>query len=509
MTPTAPSPATTDGRRQRLALSALCLAGFLIQLDVTIVNGALPTIRHELGAGPEALEWIISGYALGLAALIPLMGALGDRLGHRPVLVGGLVVFGACSAAAAEALDPAWLVAARVGQGVGGAAMLALTLAVLTDTYPPKRRGRAIGWWAAIGGTGFGAGPVVGGVLLSSFGWASIFWVNLPVIAVTVALLLVAVPRRPTTGRQRPLDVPGLVLASLGLASVTFGLITATDASGHPARTLVLLVGGASVLMVFVRWQRHATDPLVPRAVSGDPAFIGACLVYFTGYLAFGGTLYYVTLLFQNLRGWSPLRTGLSWLLMNVPFLAAAQLAGALHRRFTAPVVVTAGCGAAAVGVATLATLTHATPFAAAGAGYAIAGAGFGLLVPGVTHVALRDVPGPVAGAASAVLNSSRQLGTAAGLALVGATGAAVTHRTWTATRPGHRPVDTDALVTGDLAALPPGLRHAARGAFEAGYHVALLLCVMSLAVAVGLSVRASRRKPEATGTAKRAHARR
>lgn len=185
MTPPNQSVPTLDARqRRRTALLALCLAGFVIQLDVTIVNVALPTIQNELQAASDALEWIISGYALGLAALIPLMGALGDRLGHRPVLLAGLVVLDLCSAAAALSPSPTALVGARAGQGVGGAAILVLTLAVLTDTYPPEQRGHAIGWWAAIGGVGFGAGPIVGGLLRSTFGWSTIFWVNFPIVVV-------------------------------------------------------------------------------------------------------------------------------------------------------------------------------------------------------------------------------------------------------------------------------------------------------------------------------------
>lgn len=474
-----------------MALLALCLAGFVMQLDVTIVNVALPTIQHQLHAAPDALEWIISGYALGLAALIPLMGALGDQLGHRPVLLAGLVVFGLCSAAAALAPNPATLVGARVGQGVGGAAILALTLAVLTDTYPPEQRGHAIGWWAAIGGFGFGAGPIVGGLLLSTFGWSTIFWVNLPIIVVTVVLILLTVPRATATSAPRPLDVPGVVLASLGLAAVTFGLVTATDVPWVPALTLVPLVVGGLLLAAFVQWQRRASDPLVPRALRCSSAFIGACVIYFTSYVAFSGTLYYVTLMFQNLLGWSALQTGLSWLLMNAPFLVAAQMAGKLSQRFTPRVIVTTGCVAGAIGVAVLSTLTSTTPFVVAGIGYLVAGVGFGLLVPGITHVAMRDVSGPVAGAASAVLNSSRQLGTAVGLALVGAIGAAMTQHTWAASRFGHTLSTSSSIATGSLRGVPTHMQPTARNAFEMGYHVALGICIASLLVAVWLSLQA------------------
>ncbi|MFJ9082758.1 MFS transporter [Streptomyces sp. NPDC102384] len=479
-----------------MALLALCLAGFVIQLDVTIVNVALPTIQRELGAAPGALEWIISGYALGLAALIPLMGALGDRLGHRPVLLTGLVAFGLCSTGAALAPSPVVLVWARVGQGAGGAAILALTLAVLTDIYPPERRGRAIGWWAAIGGIGFGAGPIVGGLLLSALGWSTIFWVNLPIIVVTVVLILLTVPRAAVGSEPRPLDVRGVVLASVGLAAVTYGLITTTDVPWEPVRTLVPLVAGGLVLGAFVFWQRRADDPLVPRAVRGNPRFIAACVIYFTGYVAFSGTLYYVTLMFQNLRGWSALHTGMSWLLMNVPFLIAAQLAGKLGQRFTPRALVTTGCAAGALGVAVLSTLTSTTPFGVAGIGYLVAGVGFGLLVPGITHVAMRDVSVSVAGAASAVLNSSRQLGTAVGLALVAAIGVAVTHHAWAASRFGHTHAASRSIATGDLHGVPARMQATARNAFEVGYHVALGLCVASLLVAVWLSLRAFRQRP-------------
>lgn len=501
-TPHQSAPTLDPGLRRRMALLALCLAGFLIQLDVTIVNVALPTIQHDLDAAAGALEWIISGYALGLAALIPLLGALGDRLGHRPVMLAGLVVFGICSAGAALAPSSSALIAARVGQGVGGAAILALTLAVLTDTYPPAQRGHAIGWWAAIGGVGFGAGPIVGGLLLSAFGWSTIFWVNLPIVAFTVGLILLAVPRAAAASDPRPLDVPGVVLASLGLAAVTFGLITASEIPWKPVPTLMPLILGALTLAAFVQWQRRAGEPLVPRTVRGNPTFISACAIYFLSYLAFSGTLYYVTLMFQNLLGWSALRTGLSWLLMNVPFLLAAQLAGRLAQRFTPRAIVTTGCASGALGIAALSTLTATTPFTVAAVGYLVAGVGFGLLVPGITNVAMRDVAGPVSGAASAVLNSSRQLGTAVGLALVGAVGAAITQRSWGASRYGHARIPSGPIAAGSLNGVPPRMQATASDAFEIGYHVALGVCIASLLVAVWLSAHAFRKRTAPSGLA-------
>src|SRR5271170_6649951 len=186
-------PPFTGRRRRRLTLLAMCVATFMIQLDVTIVNVALPSIQRDLQVPPGALEWVISGYALSLAALIPVSGALGDRYGRRRIFLAGVVVFAVGSAACALSPTVIVLVAFRVLQGAGGAAMLALTLSIITDTFPPETRAGAIGTWAAVGGTGFGVGPAAGGTLLTFSGWASVFWVNLPFAIIAIVITVVAV----------------------------------------------------------------------------------------------------------------------------------------------------------------------------------------------------------------------------------------------------------------------------------------------------------------------------
>ena len=222
---------------------------------------------------------MISGYALSLATTIPVVGTLGDRWGHRRVLQAGLAWFGLCSVAAALAPGAGWLIAARIGQGVGGAAMLALTLAVLNDVFPLERRGSAIGWWAALGGTGFGAGPVVGGVLLGLGRWPAIFWINVPLVALAMLLIARAIPGSDAGMGpvRRPLDVAGALLAMVGVGAVTFGLI---------GFRWVPMLAGVLVLGILVMQQRSARDPLVPAPVRRDRVFVIACLVYFTSYLA-------------------------------------------------------------------------------------------------------------------------------------------------------------------------------------------------------------------------------
>jgi EmrB/QacA subfamily drug resistance transporter len=469
----------------------MCVASFMIQLDVTIVNVALPRIQQGLALTVGQLEWVVSGYALSLAAFIPLAGALGDRFGHRFVFVIGLVTFGIGSAGCATANGGLALIIARFVQGVGGAAMLTLTLAIINQTYPPSMRARAIGTWAAIGGTGFGAGPVTGGLLLGSFGWASIFWVNLPFILVAVVMAAVVVPYTHSSATKRTIDGPGIMLASVGVACITFALIESTTRPWQAILTLIPALVGLLALAFFAAWQRRAPFPLVPASLRRAPSFIGASFIYFASYTAFAGTLYYVTLLFQNLKGWSPLDTGISWLLMNIPFLVTAQLAGRLDRHFAPRLVITSACALAAIGIGTLATLTTTTAFLVAAAGYVVAGVGFGALVPGITHVAMRDVPPDSVGAGSAVLNCSRQLGTATGLAMIGALGAAATTSSWASETSGqsiHAAALAMEVVSGRLElvvqALGSGFREAAIAAFVRGYHLALVACVACLLIA-------------------------
>lgn len=490
--------AAPDRRRLRLTLLAMCIAAFMIQLDVTIVNVALPTIQKSLGSTVGQMEWVLSGYALGLAAFIPLAGAMGDRLGHKSIFTAGLIVFGIGSIGCALGADSTTLIASRMVQGVGGAAILALTLAILKRVYPASARGRAIGTWAAVGGTGFGAGPVIGGLLLGSYGWASIFWVNIPFTALAVFLTLLAVPETRHATSIRALDGRGIFLASLGLTSLTFGLIEATSGPWSDPLTLTPIVGGFCLLVVFAWWQRHASEPLVPESLRGAPSFVGACLIYFASYTAFAGTLYYVTLLFQNIKGWSALQTGLSWLLMNIPFLIFAQLAGHLEARFSTRAIVTAGCFLSALGVATLAGLTDVPSLDYAIIGYVLSGAGFGLLVPGVTHVAMRDVPPNAAGAGSAILNCSRQLGTATGLATIGALGsAATTSRLADSIMPItlNREALSNVVSGRAIETLGENLREIAVAAFIHGYRVALTACVLCLIAAAFVSVSALRAK--------------
>jgi len=495
--------ADTGRRRRRLTLLAMCIATFMIQLDVTIVTVALPSIQRDLRVSSGALEWVISGYALSLATLIPVSGALGDRYGRRRIFAGGVVIFAIGSAACALSPDAIVLVAFRALQGAGGAAMLALTLSIITDTFPPGTRAAAIGTWAAVGGTGFGVGPAAGGILLSFSGWASVFWVNLPFAVVAVVLTAMAV-RPACNPRASRLDLAGAAASAAGLFAVTLGL---TESAAHPwGSTAVVapIAVGVVFLAGFLGWERRCPHPMIPPTLLRARSFVSASAVYLIGYTAFSGVLFYVTLLYQDVNGWSPLRTGLSWLFMNAPFLLTAQLTGRLDRRYPAAGVVAAGCGAGAAGVVALSMAGPATPFLVTAGGYLLCGAGFGLLVPGVTHVAMRDVPPEISGAASSVVNASRQIGTSVGLAVLGALGVTSAIGNWrAAARRFPAATRAEALrqaqnvgggrINAVAETLGAAYRQPAAQSFVHGYHVAVgagAACLLAAAIIAALGFR-------------------
>ncbi len=500
-------PRWSESRHRRLTLLAMCVATFMISLDLTIVNVALPLMQRELQMNPGDLEWVISAYSLSLAALVPVGGALGDRYGRKRVFLMGMSIFALGSIACALSWSGAALIAFRAVQGVGGAAMLALTLSIITETFPPPARAGAIGTWAAIGGTGFGAGPIAGGVLLTFFGWASVFWVNVPFAVVGIAGTVVAVheSRNP---HSRRLDVLGVAASAGGLVAVTLGLIESASHSWSSWPVAAPLVIGAGLLAAFARWERRAPHAMIPPALLRARSFVSASGIYLLSYLGLSGALFYVTLLYQDVNGWSVLRTGLSWLFMNAPFLLMAQFAGRLDRRFPPTVVVASGCFVAAVGVFALSCATTTTPFVLTAAGYVLFGAGFGTFIPGTTHVAMRDVPPGVSGGASGVLNASRQVGTSVGLAVLGAVGVNAAAAKWNA---GQFPAAIRARALGQAQnvggarigavtrSLGSAYRHPAAESFVHGYHLAVgagAACLLAAAAIALFGFRA--RSPEA-----------
>ncbi|HYK69879.1 MAG TPA: MFS transporter [Streptosporangiaceae bacterium] len=415
---------------QRLTLTAACLAQGMMVLDVLIVSVALPSMQRELRLSPSGLEWVVSSYALVLAALIPSGGALGDHFGRKRIFVAGLAVFMLASVGCALSTSGAMLISFRVIQGIGGAVMSSLTLALISEAYPPEARSGPIGLWAAVSGLAVAGGSVIGGLLLAVFSWSSIFWVNVPIgtLAITISVVGVIESRE---SAPRPLDVPGVTLSVLGLFLVTLGLVYSADATWDSPVVIGCIAAGVAVLAAFAAWERKTESPMAPPALLATRSFAVACGVYLLAYLAFSGFIYYVTLYFQNVQRWSALHTGLSWLLFCIPYFAVAQRRHQLARWLPEAAAIGWGCLIAAAGALGMSQLTTTTTFALPAVSYVLVGVGFGLMVPAGSTAAMAEVPPDSSGIGSGLFNSSRQIGTAMGLAILGSIATSIIVADW------------------------------------------------------------------------------
>lgn len=408
----------TRAKRHRRAtiLVAVSLAFALVQLDATIVNVALQSLRADLGGGVGAAQWVVEGYAVPFAACMLTAGALGDRHGHRGTCVAGFVLFGLASVAAALAGGWPVLIGARAVQGVGAALMLPASLAMITELYPDSReRSRALGVWGGIATLGFASGPLLGGVLISVAGWPAIFWINLPIAAVVGGTIAVLGPReRP---RPRPINPLGTMLATLALASFTAGIIEAGDR--RVAVAVGTLVLGVAAGWCFTHSERRGSRRLIPVELTGSGWFRWSLLTGFCFNFTMYGALLCVSLTLQSTYGFSALKGGLAVLPMaavvGVGAISGGVLAGAAGPR--RPMLLGFACAG------TGAILTAAGALAASTA-LIIAGLGvIGLCcfaMPAMTAVAISASPAQHTGVASGSLNSIRQIGGAIGVALLG-----------------------------------------------------------------------------------------
>jgi MFS transporter, DHA2 family, methylenomycin A resistance protein len=395
----------------------MCAGYFLVLLDVTIVNVALPSIRTGLDAGVAGLQWVVDGYAVALAALMLAAGTAGDIYGHRRVVLAGLALFGLASLACGIAPTTEALVAARVAQGVGAALLLPGTLAVITNAFAdPREQARAIGVWAAIGSIALPAGPLVGGLLISAFGWRSVFLVNVPIVAAALVGSIRVVPES-RTATDRRLDRRGATLAALLLGSLTLAFI---EAPRH--RTIALGAGAvaAVALVVFVAVERSAPDPMLPLGLFRMPAFSVSNAVALTMNLVTLGMLFVTTLYLQAIQGRSALEAGAALLPLFAPLSLLAAFVGRWVARAGPRLPAAAGLIVSAAGIALLQRVDASTGYGGLVAAFLLWGAGLGLLTPAVVAAAMGAVPTARAGLASAVNNTARQAGGAIGIAAFG-----------------------------------------------------------------------------------------
>ncbi|MDF2744044.1 MAG: transporter, partial [Actinomycetia bacterium] len=375
----------TDRHRQLLTLGACCFGLFMVMLDNTVVNVALPSIQRELGAEVSGLALVLDAYILVFASLLLTAGSLGDRYGRRRVFRTGLVVFTASSALCGLAPSLPALVGGRALQAVGAAALLPSSLAILTAAFPdPRERVQAIGLWSGVSAMALAAGPVVGGLLTDALGWRWVFYVNLPVgvAAFVVAGRVVAESRDP--GARR-LDLPGLLLGSLGLAGVTLGLIESNQRGWGSPEILGLLAAGVALLAAFGVAEGRRRQPMLSLRLFRDRAFSSANAVVLLAGFALLGFVFFNTLYFQAVQGWSPLQAGLRSLPNTLAVVVSAPLAGRLASRYGYRVPVGAGLLLAAAALWALTGIEVGTPYAQLWWKLAMLGAGLGLSISPAT----------------------------------------------------------------------------------------------------------------------------
>jgi EmrB/QacA subfamily drug resistance transporter len=476
--------------RKWWTLLAACTATFMLLLDITIVNVALPDIQKALHSSFSDLQWVVDAYALMLASLLLTAGSLGDILGRRLVFAGGLVVFTAASLTCALATTPLFLNLARGAQGIGGAAMFATSLALIAQEFHGRDRGTAFGIWGATIGFSVAVGPLVGGLLTETLGWEWIFYINVPIgiFALVVTLLRVPVAHQRTDAR---IDWIGVVLWTGALFLLVLALIRGNDAGWSSAQIVGMLVGSAVLLVVFVFVERAQEHPMFELSLFRIPTFTGGAIVAFTLAASMFAMFLYLTLYLQNVLQLSPLETGVRFLPLSMLSFVVAAVAGPLSERL--PVRLFLGGGLVIVGVALLLMygLTIHSEWTALLPGFCVAGIGIGLVNPPLASTAVGVVEPKMAGMGSGISNTFRQVGIATGIAALGAILQARVISHVEGALHGMHGVDASrvarSVATGStkqaIASAPPAARgaigHAARSAYISGLNEIFLVAAI------------------------------
>jgi len=415
-------------RRRLLVLAICCLSLFIVGIDATIVNIALPSIQHDLHAPVSGLQWTVDAYTLVVASFLMLSGSTADRIGRRRTFQTGLALFTLGSLACSLAPGLGWLVAFRGLQALGGSMLNPVALSIITNTFTePAERARAIGLWGSVFGLSMALGPIAGGALVSSVGWRSIFWVNIPVGVAALVLTALFVPES-RAPRARRLDPVGQALIVVGLASLTYAIIEAPDAGWTSVRILVCFGLAVGALAGLIFWEPRREEPLVDLRFFRSVPFSGATLTAVCAFSALGGFLFLNTLYLQEVRGYSALHAGLYTLPMAAMAAAFSPISGRIVavRGGRLPTVV-AGLATIASGLM-LTRLTRDTPSTWLIVSYVIFGLGSGLVNPPITNTAVSGMPRSQAGVAAGIASTSRQVGTALGVAVAGSTAVSALH---------------------------------------------------------------------------------
>jgi EmrB/QacA subfamily drug resistance transporter len=484
------SPAEAAAARNKsLVLTLCCLAQFMVILDVSIVNVALPSIHDDLGLSAAGLQWVVNAYTLAFAGFLMLGGRAADLIGRREVFAGGLLLFALASLFGGIAQTDGQLIAARSLQGLGGAVVAPATLAILMTTFTEGgERNKALGLWGAMGGAGGATGALLGGILTQTLSWRWILLINVPIgIVVAVAALRVVARGRRDTDAARSFDLAGALTVTAGLVVVTYGIVE-TDAHGWGSAPTLITIGlGLALLATFTLIEgRLATAPLIPLRIFRNRPVTGANLVVFCLGASVFAMWYFLSLYLQQVLSFDPIEAGLSFLPMTLSLIATARLASRLTGRFGPGAVLASGMGLITLGMLGLSRVSVGGSYTAdVLAPSIVTASGIGFAFVSVTIAATSGVRGPEAGLASGLVNTFRQVGGSIGLALL-------------ATIATQRTGDVAGRVS-PAEALTDGFQRA----FLAGAGFAAVGAVLSVTLLWGVGARAAAAaRAESTGAA-------
>ena len=505
----------TDENAKWWTLAAMCFALFMIMLDNTVMNVALPSIQKDLGASISSLEWVVNGYSLSFAVLLATGGRLGDILGRRRMFMTGVVLFALSSATAGLAPSTGALVASRVTQGVGAALMMPATLSIITNAFAPAERGRAIGTWAGVSALALALGPLLGGFLTEHVSWRAIFYLNIPVAAGAVVTALFAVRESGDETVGREIDWAGTAVLTAGLTAGVLALIEGNSWGWGSERVIALIAGSIALLATFAWLEGKVRAPIVQFEFLRNRNFFGALTVAFVISFAMLGMFFFMALYIQNILGYSPLEAGVRFLPTTLVIMVVAPVAGRMTDRIGARVPIVAGLAIVAVSLFMQAQISDTSGYGPLLVPFILMGLGIGLTMSPMSTAAMNAVHVTKSGLASGLLSMSRMVGGTFGVAVLGAIfqGSSRTELESALSGSGVPASQVDSIsqqlgsggLDQALAGLPPDVARQAAGAAHDAFISGLTTSIgISAAVAAGGAILAwfliASQRPEPAG---------
>ena len=495
------------GRRRVLAISCLCLV--IVVIAVSSLNVAIPTMISDLQPSSTQLLWIVDAYALVFAGFLLIAGAIGDRFGRKGALLSGLTVFGLASLAASQVSDPNLLIAMRAVMGLGAAFVMPATLSIITSVFPPAERPKAIATWAGFAGAGGALGPLLGGVMVEHFGWASVFLINLPLVAIGIGLIIAIVPTS-RDDEQRRLDLVGAALSVAALASLLFGVIDGPEKGWTSPIVIGAFVAAVVIGTLFVLWELRATDPMLDPRFFKVPGFRSGSLIVTSLFFGMFGMFFMISQYLQFVHGYSAIKAGFATLPSAIAMIIVAPRSPQIVGRFGTRRVTAVGMTMVSVGFFWFSTLTPTSPYWMIALGLVVIASGMGMSMAPASTAIVSSLPQNKAGVASAVNDVTREVGGALGIAVLGTILTSRYGSSMDASIPAQAPVQVREAARGSINAamamadiLPDEfaekIREGAKVAFTDGINAAFLTSSIFMIVMAVVVYRSVPNSTEAT----------